>query len=161
MGKTAVFVLATLHQIRPETNDKGKNIIDTLVLVHTREMAFQINAEFQRFGKFLENIRSEAIFGGVAKKIHQKMFEEDPPHIVCGTPGRVKDLVQSKIMKIDKLNRFILDECDQLLSQMGRIITFQRMQLRIWTASSIMLFRQICALTYRKFLRWLLTRNKL
>eukprot|EP01083_Nonionella_stella_P120563 361346_1 len=48
MGKTAVFVLATLAQVQPETD-----IIDTLVLCHTREMASQIFGEFERFSKYM------------------------------------------------------------------------------------------------------------
>uniref|UniRef100_A0A7S2U3K7 RNA helicase n=2 Tax=Lotharella oceanica TaxID=641309 RepID=A0A7S2U3K7_9EUKA len=116
MGKTAVFVLSTLHLIRPEKED-GKNVIDTLVLSHVRDLAHQINKEFKRFGKYLPDIRSEEVYGGVPYRLHKQMFQEDPPHIVCGTPGRVKALVDEGHMKLNKLKRFILDECDELLAQ--------------------------------------------
>lgn len=132
MGKTAVFVLATLHQIRPEKDDSGKNIVDTLVLAHVRELAHQIHEEFKRFGKYLEDIKTEEIYGGVPQRQHESLFKTNPPHIVCGTPGRVKALVQKKSMKVDKLKRFILDECDQLLSQTGEDLStnFLRMEER-------------------------------
>uniref|UniRef100_A0A7S0GXV2 RNA helicase n=2 Tax=Amorphochlora amoebiformis TaxID=1561963 RepID=A0A7S0GXV2_9EUKA len=116
MGKTAVFVLSTLHLIRPE-KESGKNVIDTLVLAHTRELAHQIREEFKRFSQYLPDIECEEIYGGVPYSEHKRLFEENPPHIVCGTPGRVKALVLDGVMKLDKLKRFILDECDQLLEQ--------------------------------------------
>merc|ERR1712183_530390 len=47
MGKTAVFVLATLQQIEPSDGQ-----VSVLVMSHTRELAFQINKEYERFSKF-------------------------------------------------------------------------------------------------------------
>ena len=52
MGKTAVFVLATLQQI--ETVD---NQVSVLVLCHTRELAFQISKEYERFSKYMSTIK--------------------------------------------------------------------------------------------------------
>jgi ATP-dependent RNA helicase UAP56/SUB2 len=46
MGKTAVFVIATLQQIRPVNGQ-----VSVLVLCHARELAFQIKKEFERFSK--------------------------------------------------------------------------------------------------------------
>jgi len=117
MGKTAVFVLSTLHMIRPES-DNGKNVIDTLCLAHVRDIAYQHYREFNRFSKYLldPKIRTEMVVGGCKIAIHREMFK-DPPHIVCGSPGRVKALVEEGTMKLNKLKRFILDECDSLVSQ--------------------------------------------
>jgi len=52
MGKTAVFVLATLQQL--ETVD---NQVSVLVLCHTRELAFQISKEYERFSKYMPTIK--------------------------------------------------------------------------------------------------------
>ena len=52
MGKTAVFVLAVLQQVEPEDG-----VVDTLVVAHTRELAWQICKEFDRFGTYFENVR--------------------------------------------------------------------------------------------------------
>jgi len=46
---------------------------------------------------------------------HKKILAEETPHIVIGTPGRILQLVKEKNLKLDKLKRFIMDECDQLL----------------------------------------------
>lgn len=48
MGKTAVFVLATLQQLQPEDG-----VISVLVMCHTRELAFQISKEYERFSKYM------------------------------------------------------------------------------------------------------------
>merc|ERR550517_2200096 len=51
MGKTAVFVIATLQQVEPDSGT-----IDSLVLCHSREMAFQVHKEFERLGKYLTEV---------------------------------------------------------------------------------------------------------
>ena len=52
MGKTAVFVLATLQQIEPVDGQ-----VSVLVMCHTRELAFQISKEYERFSKFVTAIK--------------------------------------------------------------------------------------------------------
>jgi len=110
MGKTAVFVLATLHQIEPADGE-----ISVLVLCHTRELAYQIKGEYDRFSKYLPDIKTEVFFGGVSVKLNQATLADACPHIVVGTPGRVLDLVKKGFMKLDKLKHFVLDECDRML----------------------------------------------
>ena len=56
MGKTAVFVLTTLHQVEPVDGE-----ISVLVLCHTRELAFQIAAEYERFSKYLPKIKTAVV----------------------------------------------------------------------------------------------------
>ena len=54
MGKTAVFVLTTLQQLEvPEGPISGPSV---LVMCHTRELAFQISKEYQRFSKYMDNV---------------------------------------------------------------------------------------------------------
>ncbi len=52
MGKTAVFVIATLQQIEPVDGE-----VDTIVMCHTRELAYQIFHEFGRFKKYMPNVK--------------------------------------------------------------------------------------------------------
>jgi superfamily II DNA/RNA helicase len=52
MGKTAVFVLATLQQLQPVDGE-----VSVLVMCHTRELAFQISKEYERFSKYLPSIK--------------------------------------------------------------------------------------------------------
>merc|ERR1712159_525225 len=85
MGKTAVFVLAVLQQVDPKPNE-----VAVLVLAHTRELAVQIKDEFTRFTKYLPDVKTEVIYGGKPISEHVELFKNNCPHIVCGTPGRVK-----------------------------------------------------------------------
>jgi len=114
MGKTAVFVIATLQQIEVD-EEQTKDCVDTLVLCHARELAYQIHREFERFSKYLPNIKAKVVYGGVPFNEHKKMIEEDCPHILIGTPGRILHLINEKVLKLDNLKRFILDECDDIL----------------------------------------------
>jgi ATP-dependent RNA helicase UAP56/SUB2 len=59
MGKTAVFVLSILNQLGKEPDP-----LSALVICHTRELAYQIKSEFNRFNKHLEKVTAEVIFGG-------------------------------------------------------------------------------------------------
>jgi len=113
MGKTAVFVLATLHQLVPV-----KDQVDTLVLCHTRELAYQICQEFLRFSKYLPEVKVKVFFGGIAVKQHRQLLEGEMPNVVVGTPGRVLQLAKEKKLKLEHLKRFILDECDQMLEHL-------------------------------------------
>jgi ATP-dependent RNA helicase UAP56/SUB2 len=63
MGKTAVFVLATLHQLTPVEGE-----VHVVVLCHTRELAFQIQKEYERFSKYLPDVRSKVLYGGTYKR---------------------------------------------------------------------------------------------
>lgn len=112
MGKTAVFVIASLQQIEVDSENTG---VDTLVLCHARELAYQIHREYERFSKYLPKVKAKVVYGGVNFNEHKKMIEEECPHILIGTPGRVLHLLNEKVLKLDNLKRFILDECDDIL----------------------------------------------
>jgi len=113
MGKTAVFVLATLHQLTPAENEVG-----VLVLCHTRELAFQIAHEYERFSKYLPETKTAVFYGGVNIKLNRAILKDDPPHIVVGTPGRILALAREKALKLDKVKHFVMDECDRILENL-------------------------------------------
>lgn len=113
MGKTAVFVLATLHLINPDVDH-------TLVLVmcHTRELAFQISKEYERFSKYMPQVRVGVFFGGMNMANDEKSLRAKVPHIVVGTPGRILALIKAKLLNLKHLKHFVLDECDRMLDQL-------------------------------------------
>ena len=114
MGKTAVFVLTLLQQL-----DEKPEPCTAIVLSHTRELAFQIKKEFDRFLKYMEGVTTEVIYGGVPKKDHINLFKTNPPTIIVGTPGRILDLANGGHMKLDNIKYFIIDECDKMLEKEG------------------------------------------
>lgn len=112
MGKTAVFVLATLQQLEPVDGE-----VSVLVLCHTRELAFQIRNEYSRFSKYMPSVRTAVFYGGTNVKNDQALLKDKDkcPHIVVGTPGRVNGLVRDKSLKVGSVKHFVLDECDKML----------------------------------------------
>lgn len=120
MGKTAVFVLATLQQI-----DAVDNHVSVLVMCHTRELAFQISKEYERFSKYM-NIKVAVFFGGLNITNDEKVLRTTQPHIVVGTPGRILALIRSKKLNLKNIKHFILDECDKMLEQLGNNIVFTK-----------------------------------
>jgi len=115
MGKTAVFVLATLHQMQPVPGE-----IHVVVLCHTRELAFQIQKEYERFAKYLPDVKSRVFYGGVNVKVDLEALKNEMPNIVVGTPGRVMDLAATrKAIDLSKVKHFILDECDRMLAEVS------------------------------------------
>jgi len=113
MGKTAVFVLATLQQIEVEDGKVG-----CLVMCHTRELAYQIAKEYERFSKFMSNIKVGVFFGGMEIKKDEETLKNNCPHIVVGTPGRILALVKNKKLNLKNLKHFVLDECDKMLESL-------------------------------------------
>merc|ERR1712159_886600 len=112
MGKTAVFVLAGLQQI-----DASEKAVKVLVVCHTRELAYQIKHEFDRFAKFFEKVKTAVVYGGIPITKDKEMLKDDCPHILIGTPGRVLGLLREKDLKLEKLSQFVLDECDKCLDK--------------------------------------------
>nr|POE54025.1 dead-box atp-dependent rna helicase 56 [Quercus suber] len=113
MGKTAVFVLSSLQQIEPVAGQ-----VAALVLCHTRELAYQICHEFERFSTYLPDIRVAVFYGGVNIRIHKDMLKNECPHIVVGTPGRILALAREKDLGLKNVRHFILDECDKMLESL-------------------------------------------
>jgi len=118
MGKTAVFVLATLHQLSVDAFPVGENQVSVLVLCHTRELAFQIAHEYERFSKYLPKVKTAVFYGGISIRTNRDVLKNDCPHIVVGTPGRVLGLIREKSLKLDHIKHFVLDECDRILESL-------------------------------------------
>lgn len=116
LGKTAVFVLSTLQQMEPVNGE-----VSVLILCHTRELAFQIKNEYIRFSKYMPEVRTEVFYGGTDIKENEKILKnkETHPHIIVATPGRLNALVREKKLRLGSVQRFVLDECDKMLDQIG------------------------------------------
>jgi superfamily II DNA/RNA helicase len=113
MGKTAVFVLATLQQIEAMDGQ-----VSVLVLCHVRELAFQIYKEYERFSKYFEGVKCSVFFGGMPISKDKETLKNKCPHIVVGTPGRILALIRDKDLSLKHVKHFILDECDKMLEQL-------------------------------------------
>ncbi|CAN3364885.1 ATP-dependent RNA helicase Sub2p [Diutina catenulata] len=112
LGKTAVFVLSTLQQLDPVPGE-----ISTVVVCHTRELAYQIKNEYSRFSKYMPDVRTEVFYGGspIKKDIQVLKDKDTCPHIVVATPGRLHALVKDNAIRLNNVKSFVIDECDKVL----------------------------------------------
>ncbi|WAR31793.1 DX39B-like protein [Mya arenaria] len=87
MGKTAVFVLATLQQLEPVDGQ-----VSVLVLAHTRELAFQISQDYERFSKYMGSVKIAVFFGGMPVKKDEEVLSKNCPHIVVDMRKDVQEI---------------------------------------------------------------------
>jgi ATP-dependent RNA helicase DeaD len=106
-GKTAAYGLPILQKV-----EEGQEF-QAIVLVPTRELAVQVDAEINRLAKFTSP-RSCPIYGG--QRISQQVHElKHGPEILVGTPGRVMDLLQRRLIHFRNIRFIVLDEVDRML----------------------------------------------
>lgn len=107
-GKTAAFVIPTLERIKDTQNRPA-----VLIMAPTRELAYQIDDEFRKFSRGMR-LYSALIVGGmnIARQISDV---KRGPHVIIGTPGRLKDLVKRGVLKLHNVEVVVLDEADQML----------------------------------------------
>lgn len=110
-GKTAAFAIPILQNLT-ENNSPSRHI-KALILTPTRELAIQIEENFQAYGKHLK-LKSLVIFGGV-KQHQQEQQLKKGVDILIATPGRLLDFVSQGIIKLNQLDIFVLDEADRML----------------------------------------------
>jgi ATP-dependent RNA helicase RhlE len=113
-GKTASFVLPILDQFQNLGKIKNRHV-GALVLVPTRELAIQVNAVFQQFGKDLpKRIKSMAVYGGVS--INPQMMGMQGVDILVATPGRLLELIENKALSLAEIQVLVIDEADKMLN---------------------------------------------
>ncbi len=122
-GKTAAFTLPLLEKLNQL--DNPGNHPRVLIITPTRELAAQIEASAQTYGKHL-TLQSLAVFGGVKigpqiKKLRQGI------DILVATPGRLLDLCQQGAVNLKNIDVLVLDEADRMLD-MGFIPDIKRIQ---------------------------------
>ena len=107
-GKTAAFSIPILETIVADGSVKA------LILAPTRELANQVSDEIYSL-KGKKNVKVLAVYGGAS--IDQQIKKlKGGIDIVVGTPGRVMDLMKRKVLKVDNLEYFVLDEADEMLN---------------------------------------------
>ncbi len=123
-GKTAAFSIPIIQQLLNKEPNKGKRVIKALILTPTRELAIQIGEDFEAYGKYTK-LRHTVIFGGV-KQSRQTDELNRGVDILIATPGRLLDLISQKIIYLNNIEHFVLDEADRMLD-MGFIHDIRRL----------------------------------
>ena len=109
-GKTATFSISVLQKIDPSIK-----ACQALILAPTRELAQQIQKVVVAIGDFMQ-IECHACIGGTSVRDDMKALG-DGPQVIVGTPGRVHDMIQRRVLKTDSMKMFVLDEADEMLSR--------------------------------------------
>jgi ATP-dependent RNA helicase RhlE len=123
-GKTAAFALPILQRlVETGVQPVGDRPIRVLVLTPTRELAAQIGESFGAYGRHL-GYRHTVIFGGVGQNPQERALRAGVDVLVA-TPGRLLDLVGQRIVHLQRLEVFVLDEADRMLD-MGFIHDVRR-----------------------------------
>lgn len=110
-GKTAAFLLPLIEKI---SKTKGQNKRETvLIMAPTRELAIQIDEEFKKLA-FGFGMYSVACVGGlpIGKQIREIKMGVS---FVIGTPGRLRDLINQKVLDLSTCHSVVLDEADRML----------------------------------------------
>lgn len=108
-GKTAAFGIPILEKI-----DREVKMPQAIVLLPTRELAVQVANEFRKYGKYMDGIKTVTVYGGadIREQINKL---KSGAQIIVGTPGRVIDLIDRHVIKLNELKMAVLDEADEML----------------------------------------------
>ena len=106
-GKTVAFLLPLINKIYQDRKEKA------LIIAPTRELALQIDAEFKVFARQMQ-LYSVTCIGGVSAGGQIRELRRNP-NFVIGTPGRLKDLDQRRILRFSDYSNIVLDEVDRML----------------------------------------------
>jgi translation initiation factor 4A len=110
-GKTAAFGIGALSIINVQDN-----FTQVLILSPTKELAKQTSNVLQQIGSMMTGLRIQTVYGGSHYEDANNFSDKNTPHIICGCPGRVYDLMRRDRITSKKIKLIILDEADEMLS---------------------------------------------
>ena len=109
-GKTAAFGLPVIQK-----TELKNRYVQSIILCPTRELCIQICKDLETYSKYVSGIKILAVYGGTNIDTQIKFLNKGV-HIVVGTPGRTKDLIKRKVLKLELVDKVVLDEADEMLS---------------------------------------------
>ncbi|MGG1400522.1 DEAD/DEAH box helicase [Bacillus salipaludis] len=111
-GKTHAFVLPILEKIKPEVQQ-----VQAVITAPTRELASQIYHQILKMTEHCsadQSIMTRCYIGGTDKQRTIDKLKVQP-HIVVGTPGRIKDLMTEQALFVHTADTLVVDEADMML----------------------------------------------
>ena len=112
-GKTAAFAIPVIDKIHKFKSSKRSYGIKCIVLAPTRELAQQIGEVFTKLARHTR-VKTFALYGGVEQE-QQIAKLQDGIDILIATPGRMFDLINQDVIKLEGVSTLILDEADHML----------------------------------------------
>src|SRR5580698_14290 len=108
-GKTAAFGLPLIEKL-----DENNKNVQALILCPTRELAIQVGEEISSY-KGEKKFIVLPVYGGQSYVIQERGLKRGA-QIVVGTPGRIRDLLDKKTLKLEHVSHVVLDEADEMLN---------------------------------------------
>ena len=109
-GKTAAFGLPLIQKI----NVKNR-VPQALILCPTRELCLQIAGDLNDYSKYIDGLKVLPVYGGLSIESQIRMLKSGV-HIIVATPGRLIDLMERKVAKLDTIGNVVMDEADEMLN---------------------------------------------
>lgn len=146
-GKTHAFLLPIINQI-----EVSKDTVQAVITAPTRELASQIFEQAKLFMEYNPKLHVSLMVGGSDRqKAVNKLTTQ--PHIVIGTPGRIKDLaLDSQALKITTANIMVIDEADMTL-EFGYLEDIDAVAGKMKDSLQMMVFSATIPQTLRPFLK--------
>jgi len=109
-GKTAAFAIPAIENIDSEIRRT-----QILIISPTRELAIQIGGEIRKFTKYSQGISCEVVYGGEPIDRQIRALRRNPAFVI-GTPGRLLDHINRRVLRLNTIKTVILDEADEMLN---------------------------------------------
>lgn len=110
-GKTHAYLIPIMEKVDPNSDEA-----QFVITAPTRELATQIFEMAKVMTEILPELRVRLYVGGRERSKDIEQLEKSQPHIVIGTPGRIKDLfLNAGALRIDKASMLVVDEADMTL----------------------------------------------
>ena len=109
-GKTAAFGLPLLQRVNPDEHKP-----QALVLAPTRELCLQIGSDLVDFSRYLPGIKVLPVYGGSSIESQIRTLRTGV-NVIVATPGRLIDLINRGVVKLDDVTTVVLDEADEMLN---------------------------------------------
>lgn len=109
-GKTAAFGLPVIQKI-----DVSDNYPQALILSPTRELCLQIASDLNDYSKYISGLKILPVYGGSSIESQIRTLKKGV-QIIVATPGRLIDLMNRKMVKLDRISTVIMDEADEMLN---------------------------------------------
>ena len=114
-GKTAAFLLATLHMLDQEPAEPSRrpNQPRALMLAPTRELAIQIHKDAMVLAAHT-GLHVQVVYGGTGYESQRKQIENEGVDILIGTPGRLIDYFKQHVYDLRAVQVLVMDEADRM-----------------------------------------------
>lgn len=109
-GKTAAYGLPVLQKVNTESLDT-----QAVVIAPTRELCLQIADDLKDYSKYIEGLHVLAVYGGANIEPQIRQLKRGV-QVIVATPGRLVDLMERGVAKLDKVENVVLDEADEMLN---------------------------------------------